>query len=269
MPVGKLWKQYIQDIKNSFDELNEHDDSQTIFTEENIAKLPALVRQHIINGGYLNRPAMKNMLVNFHNTKFKISAGNKPINIKFMQVNFTKRPDRNAFLKSKIFGIPLEAKDSVIDGHGSMTVTLAKLFQLFNATGSEMDQSQLITALADAVYLPSLFLENFVSLKTLDDHSVEGRITWKGVSARGIFTFDNSGSIIRFDTGDRYMDTGKTSSLTPWYVTYSNYREQNGYFQPGSISVNWALPDSVDTYFTSDNIEIKYSILPLPLTFCL
>ena len=261
IPGGRLWKLYRIDVKRSLAETNRQRSAQGIFTEDYVVKLPALLRQHIINGGYMGKPFMDNMRIYFHNTKFRMSADKEPIKIKYMQVNFANRPDRHAFLTGRIGGIPLQAKDSVSDGYGSMTGVLAKQFQLFCSTGAEMDQGQLITALADAVYMPSLFLQEYVSWTIVDDHTVEGEIAWKGVSAKGRFTFDNNGNIIRFDTNDRYMDeNGKGSSLVPWYVTYSAYKEQNGYFQPGSVSVNWKLPEGDDTYFVSDNIEIQYSI---------
>lgn len=261
IPGGRLWKQYLTDVKSSLTETNRQRSIQSIFTEDYVAELPALLRQHIINGGYMGKPFIDNMLIYFHNTKFRMSAGKKPIKIKFMQVNFVNRPDRHAFLTGRIAGIPLQAKDSVLDGFGSMTGVLAKQFQLFRSTGAEMDQGQLITALADAVYMPSLFLQEYVSWTVVDNCTVEGEISWKGVTAKGRFTFDNNGNIIRFDTNDRYMDeNGKGSSLVPWYVTYSDYKEQNGYFQPGSVSVNWRLTDGDDTYFVSDHIEVQYSI---------
>lgn len=261
IPGGRLWKQYLIDVNSSLAETSRNRSTQSIFIEDYVEELPALLRQHIINGGYIGKPFMDNMLIYFHNTKFRMSAGKEPIKIKFMQINFVNRPDRHAFLKGKIAGIPLQAKDSVLDGFGSMTGVLAKQFQLFRSTGAEMDQGQLITVLADAVYMPSLFLQKYVAWIVIDDHTVEGEITWKGVSAKGRFTFDNNGYIIRFDTNDRYMDeNGKGSSLVPWYVTYSDYKEQNGYFQPGRVSVNWVLPGGVDTYFESDNIEIQYLI---------
>lgn len=261
IPGGRLWKQYLIDVKSSLTETNRQRSIQSIFTEDYVAELPALLCQHIINGGYMGKPFMDNMLIYFHNTKFRMSAGKKPIKIKFMQVNFVNRPDRHAFLTGRIAGIPLQAKDSVLDGFGSMTGVLAKQFQLFRSTGAEMDQSQLITVLVDAVYMPSLFLQQYVSWTVVDDCTVEGEISWKSITAKGRFTFDNNGNIIRFYTNDRYMDeNGKGSSLVPWYVTYSDYKEQNGYFQPGSVSVNWMLPDGDDTYFVSDHIEVQYSI---------
>ncbi len=261
MPGGRLWKQYLMDVRSSLTESNRKRSMQSIFTENHVAELPALLRQHISNGGYMGKPLMDNMLIYFYNTRFCMSAGKKPIKIKFMQVNFVNRPDRHAFLTARIMGIPLQAKDSVLDGFGSMTGVLAKWFRLFCSTGAEMDQGQLITALADAVYMPALFLQKYVSWKVVDECTVEGKISWKGITAKGRFTFDNKGNIIRFDTNDRYMDdNGKGSSLVPWYVAYSDYKEQNGYFQPGSVSVNWVLPDGDNTYFESDHIEVQYSI---------
>lgn len=261
IPGGRLWKQYLTDVKRSMTETNSQRSTQSIFTEECVAELPALLRQHIINGGYIGKPFMDNMLIHFHDTRFRMSAGKKPIKIKFMQVNFVNRPDRHAFLTGRIAGIPLHAKDSVLDGFGSMIGMLAKQFELFHSTGAEMDQGQLITALADAVYMPSLFLQEYVSWTVVDNCTIEGEISWKGVTAKGRFTFDNNGNIIRFDTNDRYMDNnGKGSSLVPWHITYSDYKEQNGYFQPGSVSVSWRLPDGDDTYFVSDHIEVLYSI---------
>lgn len=261
IPGGKLWKHYLEDVNKSLTEASKQNSSESIFTENSIAKLPDLLRKHIINGGYIEKPFMTNMLIYFHNTKFRMSAGKEPIKIKFMQVNFINRPDRHAFLTGRIAGIPLQAKDSILDGFGSMTGVLAKQFQLFQSTGAEMDQGQLITALADAVYMPSLFLQKYVSWTVVDDHTLEGKISWKGVSAKGRFTFDKKGTIIRFDTNDRYMDeNGKGSSLVPWYVTYTDYKKQNGYFQPGKVSVNWVLSDGDDTYFESDEIEVRYSV---------
>lgn len=260
MPGGKLWKQYIADVKRSLNELNKLQYPQT-FTNDAVALLPSLLRQHLINGGYMETPVMKNMLISFHNTKFRMSKDKKPIQIRFMQINFVKRPDRHAFLTARIMGIPMQAKDSILDGFGSMIGVLAKQFQLFCSTGPEMDQGQLITALADAAFMPSLFLQDYISWSVIDEHTIEGKITWKNVCAKGRFTFDQEGNIIRFDTNDRYMDdNGKGSSLVPWYVIYSDYKKQNGYYQPGSVYVNWALSDGDDTYFSSDHIEVKYSI---------
>ena len=234
-----------------------------LITEEAIADLPQPLKKYLKKNGYVNQPMMRNMYIRFENTKFRMEAGKNPIPIDFCQVNFVGRPDRYAFLKARMFGLPVQVRDSVQDGKGSMIGVLAKHFQLFHSTGPEMDQSQLITALADAVFMPSLFLQEYITWRTIDQRRVEGTISWKGVSVKGRFTFDDSGDIVRFDTDERYMDeNGKGTSLVPWFVLYENYQSDEKYRRPGCVSVNWQLPQGVDNYFVSDRIKIQYSIEP-------
>lgn len=97
--------------------------------------------------------------------------------------------------------------------------------------------------------------------RTHDERTIEGTIKWNGVNAKGRFTFDDSGDIVRFDTEDRYMDeNGKGTSLIPWFVLYENYESDQPYRRPGCVSVNWRLPEGIDNYFVSDQIDVKYSV---------
>ncbi|MGC6767298.1 DUF6544 family protein [Enterococcus sp. LJL51] len=266
IPGGKLWQKYLADTEQSFAEISGSREPSGKFSKDTVAQLPPLLQRHITNGGYLEKPLMSNMFIQFINTKFRLSPDKKTMPIQFQQLNFAGRPDRHAFLTAKMAGVlPLQAKDSVIAGIGSMTGVLAKHFQLFRSTGAEMDQGQLITALADAVYLPSLFVQDFVTWRTIDEQTVEGCITWENISAAGRFSFDEQGNIIRFDTDDRYMDdNGKGSKLVPWYVLYANYQNQNGFWQPGKVQVNWQLPEGAYTYFESNQIKIEYSVEKFP-----
>ena len=256
LPGGSAWNKYLADIEDSFQQEEPPPEPQLI-TEESIAQLPPLLKKYLKKNGYVNRPLMRNMQIRFGNTKFRMSADKAPIAIDFCQVNFVYRPDRYAFLQARMFGLPVQVRDSVKDGRGAMIGVIAKHFQLFNSTGPEMDQGQLITALADAVFMPGLFLQDYVAWRTLDERRIEGTITWNGVSAKGRFTFDDSGDIVRFDTDDRYMDeNGKGTSLVPWFVLYENYESDGDYRRPGRVSVNWKLPQGIDNYFVSDKIKI-------------
>ncbi|WYJ89991.1 hypothetical protein A5888_001719 [Enterococcus sp. 9E7_DIV0242] len=261
LPGGKLWRNYLDDIAVSFKATEREQATSKRFTKETMQELPEQIQKHIENGGYLNQPLMSNMHIRFYNTKFRMSEDKEPMAIDFQQVNFVERPDRHAFLTGRMFGLPIQAKDSTIDGVGSMTGILAKQIQLFRSTGPEMDQGQLITALADAVFMPALFLQDFVSWTIIDEQTVEGQIAWQGVSAKGQFTFDEHGNIARFDTEDRYRDdNGKSSKLVPWFVTYERYQKQGGHWLPGHVKVNWVMPNGEYTYFESDNMEVDFSV---------
>jgi len=260
LPGGPAWTKYLSDVEKSFQHEQTSSQPQQI-TEEAMKLLPQPLKKYLRKNGYVDQPLMRNMYVRFEHTKFRMAADKEPISIDFRQVNFVDRPDRYAFLKARMFGLPVHVRDSVQDGRGAMIGVIAKHFQLFHSTGPEMDQGQLITSLADAVFMPSLFLQDYVTWRTLDERTIEGSIVWNGVSAKGQFTFDDSGDIVRFDTEDRYMDeNGKGTSLVPWFVLYENYESDGNYRRPGCVSVNWKLPQGIDNYFVSDKITISYSV---------
>lgn len=266
LPGGRLWKSYLKDVNTSFSSSAVSGEPGEFFTEERISKLPELLQKHIINGDYLNKPVMSNMRIHFLNTQFRMSKDKDPIKIDYQQINFAMHPDRHAFLAGRLMGLPIQVKDTVLDGTGSMTIVIAKLFQISESVGDEMDQAQLITALADAVFMPSLFLQDYVSWSVMNENTLEATITWNGISAARQFTFDSNGDITRFDTDDRYMEEKSEMIPTPWYVSYENYEYKNGYRHPRSVKVNWRLSEGDYTYFASDEIEVAYSIKSMSVT---
>lgn len=128
IPGGPAWKKYLADIASSFQQENDISLQPSVITEEAIAELPQLLRKYLKKNGYINQPMMRNMYIQFENTKFRMEAGKKTIPIDFCQVNFVDRPDRYAFLTARMFGLPVHVRDSVQDGKGSMIGVLAKHF---------------------------------------------------------------------------------------------------------------------------------------------
>ena len=102
-----------------------------------------------------------------------------------------------------MFGVPFQGYDYYMDGKGGMKGVLAKLFTLFDQTGPEMDKACLITYLAEAFFLPEAFLKDFITFKQIDEHTVEATITNKGVTASGVFHFNDSYEMTSFTTNDR------------------------------------------------------------------
>lgn len=65
IPGGKLWKQYLKDIKTSLADTDRQDNEQRMFTADAIAELSALLQQHIAYGGYMEKPLVSNMMICF------------------------------------------------------------------------------------------------------------------------------------------------------------------------------------------------------------
>ena len=259
LPGSGLYRQYHDEVNRSF---HETDRSQTdaVFSHDAIEQLPEPIRNYIAYCGYLDTPVMDHMYADFTEADFVISPGDSPIKIRYEQYNFVTRPDRHAFIHAKMYGIPLSGKDSVIDGEGSMTIKLAKHFTVGYTEGDEMSQAQLVTALADAILMPSLFLQDYVTWELIDKTHVKATLTWGGVSASGVYTLNEVGEIIRFDTDDRYYDTGSEMVPRTWTIEYNDYQEKDGFRRPSSVRVFWHMDDRSEyTYFESHDYTVSFA----------
>ena len=167
---------------------------------------------------------------------------NKPrLKIDYTHTDFSDSPDRLAFIDSKMFGVPFQGYDYYMDGKGGMKGVLAKLFTLFDQTGPEMDKACLITYLAEAFFLPEAFLKDFITFKQIDEHTVEVTITNKGVTASGVFHFNDSYEMTSFTTNDRgQIAPDGTIEYTPWEAQCENYKEySDGIRRPTVFRAVW------------------------------
>lgn len=260
LPGGQLHRQYTNDVRLSFGEAVRP--QQTLyFIGEAIAGLPIPMQKYLSHCGYTGKPMMDYMRLDFKEAYLAISQEQNPVKIHYEQYNFVVRPDRHAFIDARMFGIPLNGKDTLLNGEGSMTIVLAKLFTLGHSTGSEFNQSMLVAALADAVMMPSLYLQDYVTWKSVDEIHAECTITWGYTIASGTFTFNEAGEIVRFDTNDRYQDNNGEMRNLPWTVEYGNYQEVGGLRHPGTAKIYWHMPDGREfTYFKSENYTVSYSV---------
>jgi hypothetical protein len=65
-------------------------------------------------------------------------------------------------------------------------------------------------------------------------------MSYAGVTASGVFTFDERGRFVRM-TADRYMGGGETASLNKWEVEARAWKQLGGVLIPVEGSVTWKL----------------------------
>jgi hypothetical protein len=177
---------------------------------------------------------------------------NKPrLKIDYTHVDFADSPDRLAFIDSKMFGIPFQGYDYYMNGKGGMKGVLAKFVTLFDQTGPAMDKACLITYLAEAFFLPEALLKDFITFKQIDEHAVEATITNKGVTASGIFHFNDAYEMTSFTTNDRgQISPDGTIEYTPWEAQCENYKTySDGIKRPTVFRAVWKNKDGDFVYF--------------------
>jgi hypothetical protein len=106
--------------------------------------------------------------------------------------------------------------------------------------GSKIDQGTLLRYLGESVWFPSAALASYIRWEPIDDSSATATISYAGVSASGVFTFDDQGRFLRM-TARRYKDGAESASPETWEVRASAWGSMSGVSLPVEGAVTWKL----------------------------
>ncbi|NLD58116.1 MAG: hypothetical protein GX647_00465 [Clostridiales bacterium] len=230
--------------------------AEGMFSEGDIAGLPAPVQRYFRYCGYLGTPKMAYMRASFEGVDFLMDGG-KALQIDYRQLNLTARPERFALIRSSLYGIPFEGLDSYEAGVGSMRGALAKVIPLFDQRGESMDRASLVTWLAECLLAPSAALQDFVRWEAVDETHAKASATWENCAVSGTFAFSESGELLSFRTSDRVavaMDGAETRA--DWSALFGDYRSANGVLQPRVMQSVWHYEEGDSIYFNRNAAEV-------------
>jgi len=251
---------YLSEVRK---ELTMYSNSKTdIITERDIAALPEPVQKYFRHCGYLGKEKMINAEVEWKDVYIKMSADKKWISLDCYQFNSVPEPTRIVYMKSSILGVfPFEGRDKYQDGHGNMLIKLLKIIKVADAKGKEMDESALVTILAETLIIPTYALQDYIKWYAIDSNTVKALIKYNGTEVSGLFYFNEQGEIIRFQTDDRYYsEKGTKYKKVKWSGVLGNYIEKNGIKFPSDFRAIWHNEEGDFEYFKGTIADIKYNI---------
>lgn len=231
----------------------------SVFTEEDIVDLPLPVQRYFRYCGYIGTPKMSCMKAIYKDVDFLFGKDKPKIKIDYTQYNFVYEPVRIAYIDSSMYGIPFEGLDTYTAGNGSMKGVLAKLFTLFNQTGETMDKASLVTYLSECLIIPNVALQDFIVWEEMDNLHAKAAISYYGITASGIFTFNENGEMLSFTTEDREATAiDGTSEKVRWSAVCSEYAETNGIRKPAVLQAIWHYDDGDLVYFNGKDAVIEF-----------
>lgn len=233
-----------------------------ILTDADIAHLPIPIQTYFHYCGYIGKPKMYNVIVDWEDVRFKMSPKKDWIHLQCYQFNSVIEPTRIVYMSTKMFGvIPFEGKDKYHEGHGNMLIKLLKLFTVSNSKGKEMDEAALVTVLAEALFVPTYALQPYIKWTTIDNHCVKGTIYYNQTEVSGLFYFNDSGEYIRFETYDRhYSEKGTEFKKVKWTGICGEYKEKNGIKYISGFKGVWNLDTGDYEYFKGTIRNITYNV---------
>lgn len=233
-----------------------------VITEQDIAGLPEPVQKYFRNCGYLGQKKMINAKITWKDVYLRLSPKKNWMALECDQFNSVPEPTRIAYMKSRILGIiPFNGRDKYQDGHGNMLVKLLKFIKVADAKGREMDESGLVTVLAETFLVPTYALQDYIKWISIDTKTAKATISNNGCEVSGLFYFNADGEFIRFETEDRYYsEQGTEYTKLKWSAIVSSYAERNGIKFPADFRAVWHTEAGEYEYFKGSIDDIKYNV---------
>jgi hypothetical protein len=239
--------------------LKEAEQNLGVFTKNDVLHLPGPVKNYFDYCGYIGAPKMHAMKAVCKDVRFLFGKG-KPITIDYMQYNIVRVPARIAYIDSRVLGISFEGLDLYTGGSGSMKGILANHLRLFNESGEALDQSGLVTFLSECLLFPNAALQDYIAWEEMDALHARATISYYGNRVSGIFTFNEIGEMISFDTDDRKAVTiHGTRKNIKWSAVFSDYMVKDGIHQPGRFQAIWHYDDGDLLYFDGKDVSIEFN----------
>ncbi|HEX2944977.1 MAG TPA: DUF6544 family protein [Clostridia bacterium] len=232
-----------------------------VFTAEDISGLPLPVQKYFIYCGFIGKPKMSDVRIYYNDVDFILSPDKPKLKIKYTQCNFVDKPERLAYIDTSMYGIPFEGIDAYQNGGGSMKGMFAKVITLFDQSGPEFNMSSLVNCLAESLLVPNAALQDYIKWVSIDDTHAKGIISYYGLTAEGIFTFDTEGRMLNFTTDDRINVSadGKFQNVK-WSVGCEDYKDIGGIMFPSHLKAIWNYDSGDLLYFDGRDISVEYDI---------
>ncbi len=150
-------------------------------------------------------------------------------------------------------------RDKYYEGQGNMLIKILSLLTVADARGKEIDQGSLIRYLAETVWFPTAALSSYIKWEEIDANSAKATMSYGGVTASGVFSFNEKGEVINF-VAQRYREANGRYTLETWSVVMRDHREFNGIRIPAKGEVIWKLKTGDFNWYQFEITEIEYNV---------
>ena len=152
----------------------------------------------------------------------------------------------------------LVVRDKYENGKGNMLIKFLSVITVSDARGKEMDQGSMVRFLAETPWFPSAALSPYIKWEEVSSLSAKAIITYGDITASGLFTFNDRGDVIGFNS-ERYMENKGAYTLEKWQITNLQFKELNGIRIPVESEVTWKLKEGDFTWCKLYVTDIDYN----------
>lgn len=163
--------------------------------------------------------------------------------------------------KAKIKAAPIlhiVGRDKYYDGKGNMLIKILSFITVADARGKELDQGTLLRYLAESVWFPTAALSSYIEWEEIDLNSARATMSYRGITASGVFMFNEKGEVINF-VAERYMELNGQYVMETWSTPMKDYKEFNGIRIPTKGEAIWHLETGDFIWYQAEIMETEYN----------
>ncbi|AEB29293.1 hypothetical protein CAR_c05960 [Carnobacterium sp. 17-4] len=234
-----------------------------IVTKEDLENLPENVQRWLEYSGINGREKILTVRLK-QKANMRLNKNKPWMSVQAEQYFTTEEP--SFIWKATIKPAPLihiVGRDKYWNGKGSMLIKFLSLFTVADSEGKEINQGTLLRYLAEMVWFPTAALNNYIIWNEIDDNNAQATMTYKGVTASGLFSFNDKGEVIKFEA-ERYGEFDKRFKLEVWSIFLRDYKAFEGIMIPSNGEVTWKLKSGDFNWFNFEVTEIEYNV---PLSY--
>jgi hypothetical protein len=231
--------------------------AKTIISEERVSTLPNIIQMWLRQSHVVGRPIPASIhIIQRGSMRIEVNDDWMPFDA---EQYFTIDPPafvwKASIHTSKL--IDIVGRDKYENGKGNMLIKAASLIPIANSSGKEIDQGTLIRFMAEIIWFPQAAVSDYLHWEEIDNIHARVTMTYKGVTASGIYTFNKDGLPIGFEA-QRYGEFNGNFSKETWTVTTNGYGNFEDLFIGNVSEVTWKLTGGDFTWLRLTIMNIEY-----------
>ncbi|MGS0764532.1 DUF6544 family protein [Syntrophomonas curvata] len=226
--------------------------------DSDLADLPPCVQKWMEYSGVVGQPEIQTVRMK-KNGLLRTKPGQSWM--KFSDEQYFRLDEPGFIWKARIKAAPLiflMGRDKYYEGHGNMLIKFLGLAKVADASGPETDQGTLLRYLAESVWFPSAALSSYVIWEEIDVNSAWATMNYRGISASGVFEFNQKGEPVSF-VAQRYMAANGQFSLETWSTHMKDYEAFNEIKIPAQADIVWKLKSGDFHWYHVQVNEAEYN----------
>jgi hypothetical protein len=231
--------------------------NQNIFvSEDKVKELPQSVQRWLQQSSIIGK-THSNIIHVFQkgNMRLKPTAAWIPFQ---SEEYFTVNPPSfvwRADIEASAF-ITIGGRDKYQGGTGNMVIKPLYLFTMVNSKGNEINQGTLLRYLGEMAWFPQAAISDYLYWKEIDSLHAHVTMKYKGVTASGVFTFNDEGLVSGFEA-QRYGDFHGEYRMETWSVATKSFKCFDGKKIGNLSEVSWKLKEGDFLWMTMEVTDIQ------------